>query len=84
MIRLDYLLCNLYVPTLIMWATDEDGFDTKSQWVDKAISGIRRQVQFKGAKLYFPEERWDDFNNELRNYWKTLSLLTAAMWARIP
>ena len=56
MIRLDYLLCTLYVPTLIAWATDMGGFDTKSQWLDKTVSGIRRQVQFKGAKLYFPEE----------------------------
>jgi pimeloyl-ACP methyl ester carboxylesterase len=84
MIRFNYLLCNLYVPTLIIWATDEVGSDTKSQWMDKAISGIRRQAQFKGARLYFPEERWDDFNSELRNYWRSLSLLAAVMWARIP
>jgi pimeloyl-ACP methyl ester carboxylesterase len=84
MIRLDYLLCNLSVPTLIAWAADESGVDAKSQWLDKAISGIRRQVQFRGAKLYFPEERWNDFNEELRNYWRTLSLLAAVMWARLP
>jgi pimeloyl-ACP methyl ester carboxylesterase len=84
MVRLDYLLCNLSVPTLIAWAADDSGLDAKSQWLDKAISGIRRQVQFRGARLYFPEERWDDFNKELRNYWRTLSLLAAVMWARLP
>jgi pimeloyl-ACP methyl ester carboxylesterase len=83
MIRLDYLLCNRYVPSLILWATDENG-GTRSEWLDKTIAGIRRQVQFKGAKLYFPEERWRDFDNELRKYWDDLPLLAAAMWARIP
>jgi pimeloyl-ACP methyl ester carboxylesterase len=83
MSRLDYLLCNLHVPTLIVWATDGSGFDTKSQWLDTAISGIRRHAQFKGAKLYFPEERWRDFNRELRNYWTTMEMQAAALWARI-
>jgi pimeloyl-ACP methyl ester carboxylesterase len=84
MVRLDYLLCNVDVPTLIAWATDKGGFDSKSQWLDKAISGIRRQVQFNGAKLYFPEERWADFNKALRNYWTTMSMQALALWARIP
>jgi hypothetical protein len=68
---------------LIIWATDGGDCDAKSQWLDKTISGIRRQMPFKGAKLYFPEERWDDFNTELRNYWRTISLLAAVMWARM-
>ena len=84
MIRLDYLLSNVAVPTLIVWATEDEGLNAKSQWLDKAISGIRRQVQFRGAKLYFPEELWNDFNKELRSYWRNLSLLAAVMWARIP
>ena len=86
MIRLDYLLCNRDVPTLIVWATDEGDFERKSQWMDRTIAGIRCHVQFKGARLYFPEERWDDFNKELENYWTmvSMSMQVMAMWARIP
>jgi len=80
MIRIDSMLCDLHVPTLIAWATGDVLFDIKwSQWLSKAIPGARGRVQFKGAKLYFPEERWDDFNKELRNYWATISMQALAM-----
>jgi hypothetical protein len=50
----------------------------------ETIPGARHRAQFTNAKLYFSEEHWDDFNNELRNYWTTISLQALAMWARIP
>jgi pimeloyl-ACP methyl ester carboxylesterase len=85
MIRIDAQLRNLYVPTLIAWGTDDVIFDVKwSDWLCDTIPGARHRAQFKNAKLYFPEEPWDDFNNELRNYWTTISLQALAMWARIP
>ena len=53
-------------PTLIMWVTDEIFFDVKwSYWLIKTIPGTRRWVEFKGARLFFPEERWQEFNEEL-------------------
>jgi pimeloyl-ACP methyl ester carboxylesterase len=70
MIRIESLLCNLYAPTLIAWATDDIFFDVKwAKWLAKAIPGTRRRVQYKNAKLYFPEERWQEFNKDLRDYW---------------
>jgi pimeloyl-ACP methyl ester carboxylesterase len=85
LIRIDSLLCNLHVPTLVAWATDDVFFDIKwSEWLGRAIPGTRSRVQFRDAKLYFPEERWYDFNKELRNYWTTMLMQAAAMWARLP
>jgi pimeloyl-ACP methyl ester carboxylesterase len=85
MIRIHSRLCDLYVPTLIAWGTDDVLFDIKwSDWLSKAIPGTRGRVQFNNAKLYFPEERWSDFNKELRNYWKAISMQALALWARIP
>jgi len=85
MIRIESLLRNLYAPTLIAWATDDIFFHVKwAEWLAKAIPGTRRRVRYNNAKLYFPEERWQEFNKELRDYWTNMSMLAAAMWARLP
>jgi pimeloyl-ACP methyl ester carboxylesterase len=57
-------------PTLVAWGTDDIFFDLKwSRWLASAIPGTRRHVDFEGARLYFPEERWQAFNAELRAHW---------------
>jgi pimeloyl-ACP methyl ester carboxylesterase len=62
-------LRTLKAPTLIVWGTDDVYFDVKwSQWLADTIPGARR-VELKGARIFFPEERWADFNNELRAHW---------------
>lgn len=56
----------LKAPTLIVWGTDDVYFDVKwSRWLADAIPGARPPVEFKGARIFFPEERWADFNKEL-------------------
>lgn len=63
-------LKTLKAPTLIVWGTDDVYFDVKwSQWLADTIPGARR-VEFKGARLFFPEERWADFSKELRAHWQ--------------
>jgi pimeloyl-ACP methyl ester carboxylesterase len=85
MSRIDIRLRDLYVPTLVAWGTDDVLFDIKCcERLSKAIPGTRDRLQFKNAKLYFPEERWNDFNKELRNYWKTISIQALAIFARLP
>jgi pimeloyl-ACP methyl ester carboxylesterase len=60
----------LNVPTLIVWGTDDVYFDVKwSRWLADTIPGTRRRVEFTGARIFFPEERWADFNQELRTHW---------------
>ncbi|MFJ7352938.1 alpha/beta fold hydrolase [Phyllobacterium sp. NPDC097923] len=60
----------LDVPTLIVWATDDVYFDRKwAHWLAGRIPGTRRVVEFEGARLFFPEERPEAFNRELRAHW---------------
>ncbi len=61
----------LKAPTLIVWGTDDVYFDVKwSHWLADNIPGARCRVEFKGARLFFPEERSEDFNQELRAHWQ--------------
>jgi pimeloyl-ACP methyl ester carboxylesterase len=60
----------LQAPTLIAWGTDDVYFDVKwSHWLAKTIPGTRRRVDYEGGRLFFPEERWQQFNDELRAHW---------------
>ena len=64
-------LRTLKVPTLIVWGTDDVYFDVKwSRWLADNIPGTRRRVEFNGARIFFPEERWEEFNKELREHWQ--------------
>ncbi|MFL6428030.1 MAG: alpha/beta fold hydrolase [Acidobacteriaceae bacterium] len=63
-------LKSLEAPTLIVWGTDDVYFDVKwSHWLADTIPGTRRRVEFLGARIFFPEERWAEFNQELRAHW---------------
>lgn len=65
-------LKTLKAPTLIAWGTDDVYFDVKwSHWLAENIPGTRRRVEFKGARIFFPEERWREFNKELREHWES-------------
>lgn len=63
-------LRRLNAPTLIVWGTDDVYFDVKwSRWLAEAIPGTRRRLELDGARLFFPEERADAFNQALRAHW---------------
>ena len=64
-------LKTLNAPTLIVWGTDDIYFDVKwSRWLADTIPGTKRRVEFKDARIFFPEERSEEFNRELRGFWK--------------
>jgi pimeloyl-ACP methyl ester carboxylesterase len=64
-------LRTLRAPTLIVWGTDDVYFDVKwSRWLAETIPGTRRRVELPGARIFFPEERWAEFNAELRAHWQ--------------
>ena len=64
-------LKTLKVPTLIAWGTDDVYFDVKwARWLAATIPGTRRRVELEGARIFFPEERWGVFNQELRAHWQ--------------
>jgi len=61
----------LTAPTLIVWGTDDVYFDVEwSKWLARTIPGTRRRVELGGARIFFPEERWADFNQVLREHWQ--------------
>jgi pimeloyl-ACP methyl ester carboxylesterase len=60
----------LRVPALIVWGDDDVYFDVKwSQWLEKTLPGPTRRVVLTGARIFFPEERSQQFNRELRAFW---------------
>jgi pimeloyl-ACP methyl ester carboxylesterase len=64
-------LKTLHAPTLIVWGTDDVYFDVKwSRWLADTIPGTRRRVELAGARIFFPEERWREFNQELHAHWQ--------------
>jgi pimeloyl-ACP methyl ester carboxylesterase len=68
----------LKAPTLIVWGTDDVYFDVKwSHWLADNIPGTRRRVEFNGARIFFPEERWEEFNKELRTHWRAVPRKTS-------
>jgi pimeloyl-ACP methyl ester carboxylesterase len=60
----------LNAPTLIAWGTDDVYFDIRwSHWLAKTIPGTRKRLELEGARIFFPEERAEEFNRELRSHW---------------
>ena len=60
----------LGAPALIVWGDSDVYFDVKwSQWLEKTLGGPTRRVVLKGAHIFFPEERAQQFNQELRAFW---------------
>ncbi|MBT2745669.1 alpha/beta hydrolase [Lysobacter sp. ISL-42] len=69
-LRIEAQLRALTAPTLIAWGTDDVFFDVKwSHWLAEAIAGTRKRVELEGARIFFPEERWSEFNALLREHW---------------
>src|SRR6201981_3671653 len=65
-------LKTLNAPTLIVCGTNDIYFDVKwSHWLADNIPGTRRRVEFKDARIFFPEERWAEFDKELREHWQS-------------
>jgi len=60
----------LKLPALIAWGDDDVYFGVKwSEWLEKTLPGPTRRVVLKGARIFFPEERSQQFNRELRAFW---------------
>ena len=63
-------LRSLTAPALIVWGDDDVYFDVKwAKWLAGSLSGARHPVVLKGARIFFPEERADQFNQDLRAFW---------------
>jgi pimeloyl-ACP methyl ester carboxylesterase len=59
----------LHAPTLIVWATDDIYFPVKwAYWLAGTIPGAKPPVELEGARIFFPEERAEEFNRLLRDH----------------
>jgi pimeloyl-ACP methyl ester carboxylesterase len=62
-------LRQLRAPTLIVWGTDDIYFPVKwAHWLAEAIPGAKPPVELEGARIFFPEERAEAFNQLLHNH----------------
>src|ERR1700745_4522148 len=62
-------LRELQSPTLIVWGTDDVYFPPEwAHWLAKTIPGAKPPVELKGARIFFVEERSDEFNRLLRDH----------------
>ena len=62
-------LRQLQAPTLIVWGTDDVFFPVKwAYWLANRIPGAKPPVELAGARIFFPEERADAFNQLLRDH----------------
>jgi pimeloyl-ACP methyl ester carboxylesterase len=65
-------LRKLQARTLIVWGTDDVYFPVKwAHWLAEAIPGAKPPVELAGARIFFPEERSEAFNQLLRALWDT-------------
>jgi len=63
-------LRKVQAPTLIAWGTDDVYFPLEwSHWLAQTIPGTTRRLELEGARIFFPEERWNQFNVQLRTHW---------------
>jgi pimeloyl-ACP methyl ester carboxylesterase len=68
--RIEAKLRKLQAPTQIIWGDGDIYFPIAwADWLFNAIPGAARQVRFKDARIFFPEERAEALNRELRNHW---------------
>jgi pimeloyl-ACP methyl ester carboxylesterase len=69
-VSIESKLRNVAAPALIVWGDDDVYFPVKwSEWLEKALRGTKKRVVLKGARIFFPEERPEQLNNELRTFW---------------
>jgi pimeloyl-ACP methyl ester carboxylesterase len=69
-VSIEEKLRSLDVPALVVWGDDDVYFGVRwAEWLAKALRRAKPPVVLKGARIFFPEERADRFNQELRAFW---------------
>jgi pimeloyl-ACP methyl ester carboxylesterase len=63
-------LARLQVPTLIVWGTADIFFKRKwAYWLRDTLPGATEVIELDGARLFFPDERAEEFTAALRRHW---------------
>jgi pimeloyl-ACP methyl ester carboxylesterase len=68
-VAIERQLRRLQAPTLIVWAMDDIYFPVKwAYWLAETIPGAKSPVALERARIFFPEERSEEFNRLLRDH----------------
>lgn len=68
-VQIEHQLRQVKAPALIVWATDDIYFPVKwAYWLAGTLPSAKDPVELEGARLFFPEERPDQFNAILRTH----------------
>ena len=60
-------------PCLILWGTADIFFNLEwAYWLEKTLPNAKPVVEFEGAKLFFPFERYQKVNEHIQAFWKEL------------
>ena len=71
MARINPVLRECRIPTAIIWGTGDALFAPRwASWLKDTIPGATEVVQIDGGRLYFVDDRADEFVLALRNHWK--------------
>ncbi len=66
-------LRQLQIPALIVWGPNDPFFPIHwAHWLHDALPQAEPVIEVKGAMLFFPEERPEDFNKPLKMFWDQL------------
>jgi pimeloyl-ACP methyl ester carboxylesterase len=69
-VAVEPLLRRLQAPTAVVWGTGDVFFPTRwAYWLRDTIPGCRGVVELEGAKLFLPEERYQELAFALRALW---------------
>lgn len=69
-VRIEQKLRELNVPTLVVWGTGDIFFGKEwSDFLANTLAGPVTQVEVPNARLLFPEERAEELNSALRDFW---------------
>jgi pimeloyl-ACP methyl ester carboxylesterase len=69
-------------PTLILWGTGDKFFTLRwAKWLQQTIPGARDIVEVAGGRLFFPDERPDEFAAAVREFWTPVVAETATKLA---
>lgn len=60
----------LNVPTLIIWGTGDVFFGVEwSRWLAETIPGTRRRIELPHGRLFLPDERAEEVNAAILQFW---------------
>ena len=66
-------LRQLPTPALIVWGPEDPFFPIEwAHWLHDALPNAEPVIELEGAKLFFPEERPEEFNAHIHAFWNRL------------